>query len=147
MFTCQLVSSLADVCCLKEILAPETHQFFSNSKRSTNIVDRYRLSILQFAEDGCKMLLGLDLLFLETAFSRQYNWLFLGCFEFSSLIHDISSIGVHQLPIIILDQHLHSFRSIPFALCTWVCRNSDNPQSIELTKVVILELLTDSPWD
>jgi len=93
------------------------------------------------------MLLGLDLLFLETAFSRQYNWLFLGCFEFSSLIHNISSIGVHQLPIIILDQHLHSLRSIPFTLSTWVCSNSDNPQSIELTEVIILELLTDSPWD
>ena len=93
------------------------------------------------------MLLGLDLLFLETAFSRQYNWLFLGCFEFSSLIHDISSIGVHQLPIIILDQHLHSLRAISLALCTWVGRNSDNSQTIELTEVIILELLTDSPWD
>jgi len=93
------------------------------------------------------MLLGLDLLFFETAFSRQYNWLFLGCFEFSSLIHDISSIGVDQLPIIILDQHLHSLRAISLALRTWVCSNSDDSQSIELTEVIILELLTDSPWD
>ena len=147
MFACQLVGSLAHVRCLKEILAPETHQFLGDTERSTNVVNRHGDSLIQFAQDRLQVLLRLDLLILETALSRQDNWLLFGSFEFSSLINYVGSICIHQLPIIVLDQHLEGLRSVSLALCTRVRRNPDHSKSVQLAEVVVLELLANRPRD
>lgn len=77
----------------------------------------------------------------------SHNWLrLLLHFELISF-HSKLTITVQELPLIILIQLLQCSRTISSSLGSWMCCNSDDSYSIQLTKLIILKLLTHGPRD
>lgn len=66
--------------------------------------------------------------------------------EFFGLM-SCDSIWIYKLAFIVLLQKLDSSGSIALILCTWMCCNSNNSDSIKWSERLILELLTNGPWN
>ena len=144
MLSSELVCCLADVHWLHLILLPESEELFCDAKRGAQIVDRHWHTLTQLLKDRLQFFLRAKLLRCERCSCHILHACF-GWLELLSLVCDVFRVGVQELAFVILDQKIEGTRSIASALGTGVSGNSDNPDSIELSKLVVLELLRDRP--
>ena len=64
-----------------------------------------------------------------------------------SLVGDILRVCVEKLTFVVFYEKIESTGSVATALGAWVSSDSDDSDSIELSKLIVLELLRDRPRD
>ena len=102
-------------------------------------------SFTEFLKDWFKMLFRLQLFFFQ-AWVKDIWLFFFGINELSSFICDWS-VSICKLSFIVLKEKLKCSRAISSTLSTWMRCNSNHSNPIKLSKVVILKLLRDCPWN
>ena len=147
VLTSKLIGCLSDINGFKLVLLPECEKLFGNTERSSYPVNRHRSSLRQLLQDRLQMFLWSNFLISKCCWRRNLHRHYRIWLELLDLVYDVLCISVKDLTFVVLDKLVESTWAVATALCTWMCCDSHNTDTIELAKVRVLELLRDCPWD
>ena len=146
MLTCQFVCCLAEVDWDEAALFPKLKQLLCDSKWSTEVVKRRWSSLRKGLEDRWHLLC---IFWFYLFFVDSFLW----CFCWSCrMIHfllfvSFNVVVIGKLTLVIFQQKFKCSWAIASTACVWMGGNSNNPDTAQACKTIILKLFRNSPWD